>query len=229
MSTPQDNPDNGPRDGQGWTAPGPSERSQPAQPGPGTGSQGQPGQPGQYGRGNKGGHGYSAAQPSGYAYPTTGEGLGTSGKGPAPKEVERAYYLILAAGILYLVSTVISSLTIDVPNMAGGAVAVAIAMVLAVAMTAIYIVLAVFIRKGHNWARIIATVLAALNVIVVVGLLALLPLLEETAAANDQMMVETSPLSTIMDILVMLLGVAGVVMTYLKPARPYFAAKPLGY
>ncbi len=224
MSTPQDNPNNGPRNGQGWTAPGPGERSQP---GPGEGSQAQPGH---YTVGNDGGqYGYQPAQPSGYAYPATGEGLGAAGKGPAPKEVERAYYLILAAGILYLVSTVISLLTSEVPDVAGGVVGVGIGVVFAVAITAIYIVLAVFIRKGHNWARITATVLAALNVVLAVGSLALLPLLEEAAAANGQVAVETSPLSTILGIIVMLLGVAGVVMTYLKPARPYFAAKPLGY
>lgn len=59
--------------------------------------------------------------------------------------------------------------------------------------------------------------------------LLLTPVLNAQAAGVGQPAVEGSPVAQVMNVVVMLLGIAGVVMTYLKPARPYFAPKPLGY
>ena len=211
MSTPQDNPGTGQNDGRGWNPPGADGSSQPS-----PYSQQSP-------------YGYQAAQPSGYAYPTSAGAAGPVEKGPAPKEVMRAYYLILAAGVLYLLSSLISALTTEVPDVAGASFGLGLTVVFAVLFAAVYVVLAIFIRKGQNWARITATVLAALNVVITLGTLLLLPLASQAAAAGGQTMPETPALSMALSVLVMLVGAAGVVMTYLKPARPYFAPQRLGY
>ncbi|BBE23889.1 hypothetical protein MN0502_27720 [Arthrobacter sp. MN05-02] len=223
MSTPQDNPNGqGDRQGEGqpWSAPGTG--------GPGQGGHGRPGP---YGQGDDGGqYGYQPAQSSSYAYPTSSTGeSGPADKGPAPTEVQRAYQLIVAAGILYLVASIISALTTPVPDAPGSSFGVGLGIVFAALFTAVYIVLAVFIRKGHNWARITATVLAALNVLSVLSSFLLLPLLSQAAEASGQAAVQPSGLSLALSVIVMLLGVAGVVLTYSKPARPYFAPRKLGY
>lgn len=226
MSTPQDPPND--QGGQGWNPPGGDAPDQNGY-----------GQQGTYGRpedqpAQQNPYGYSSGQPSGYAYPTGGAGYGSdvsagTGKGPAPKEVERAYQLIIAAGVLYLLSTVLSTLTTDVPDVAGASLGVGLGIVLAVVLAGVYVVLAVFIRKGQNWARITATVLSALNVLSVLSTFLLLPMFEQMAEASGQPVPETSGLTVALSVLVMLLGVAGVVMTYLKPARPYFRPRQLGY
>ncbi|MUK01843.1 hypothetical protein GM708_07775 [Vibrio cholerae] len=216
MSTPQDNP-NGQGNNQAWNPPGGS-------------GQGQTGQQGQPGRGPEGGpYGYQAAQPSGYAYPTPGGDVGVTDKGPAPKEVQRAYYLILAAGVVYLLSAILSTLTTEVPDVEGASIGIVIGLVFSAIIAAVYVLLAIFIRKGANWARITATVLTALNVLFTLVGLVLLPLAAEAAESSGQTVVAPSGLSTALGVVVMLLAVAGVVMTYLKPSRPYFAPKKLGY
>lgn len=153
MSTPQDTPDPKRNNGNGgsWNAPGttgggPSPYGTPAS-----------GQPGQYN--------YPTGAASGYSYPGGGSMPQQAEKGPAPKEVMRAYYLILAAGVLYLLTAVVSTLQLDTSGMPGvgstaAGIAYLFAIVIAVVVTAVYVALAVFIRKGHNWARIVATVLA---------------------------------------------------------------------
>lgn len=220
-STPQDKP-SAEGDGQGWNPPGSNGGDQyPCR------QQGQAGPPDQQ---NDGGpYSYQAAQASGYAYPTSGGGVSPAMKGAAPKEVMRAYYLILAAGVAYLLSAIISTLTNEIAGGAGASLGVGIGLVFAVVAAAIYVVLAIFIRKGQNWARITATVLAALNVLSILSSLLLLDLASQAAEANGLSMPQTSGLSIALGVIVMLLGVAGVVMTYLKPARPYFAPQKLGY
>ena len=215
MSTPQD--PNGQDNGPAWNPPGSSSSS-------GGSPYAQQGPPSYGGQDD----GNRPAQPSGYAYPTSAA-PGPTGPGPAPKEVHRAYYLILAAGIVYLLSSVISMLTTEVPDMAGAAVGVGVGLVVSVIVAALYVVLAVFIRRGRNWARITATVLAALNVVGTLAILLLTPMLTAAAESAGQPVAETPAISMVSSVLVMLLGVAGVVLTYLKPARPYFAPQKLGY
>ncbi|MHA7287226.1 hypothetical protein ACX80I_13185 [Arthrobacter sp. MDT3-44] len=227
MST-QDNPPSGQDDRQFGTPPGSTGGTSPSgQQGPwqqnggrtGYGQMGQPGHAGQYG--------YQAAQP--YAYPGGGAGPRPVEKGPAPVEVVRAYYLIVAAGALSLVASIISALTTEVPDIAGASVGVGLGIVFAALFAAVYVVLAVFIRKGHNWARITATVLAALNVMSVLSSFLLMPLVGRAAELSDQPLATPSELSLALAVIVMLLGVAGVVLTYLRPSRPYFAPRRLGY
>ncbi|WP_459311941.1 hypothetical protein [Arthrobacter sp. MDT2-2] len=234
MST-QDNPPSGQDDKQFRIPPGSTGGTSPyGQQGTwqqNGGQYGQPGQTGQYSQpgqtGQTGPYGYQAAQP--YAYPGGGAGLRPAEKGPAPAEVVRAYYLIVAAGVLSLVASIISALTTEVPDIAGASLGVGLGIAFAALFAAVYVVLAVFIRKGHNWARITATVLAALNVLSVLSTFLLMPLLGRAAELSDQPLAAPSGLSLVLGVIVMLLGVAGVVLTYLRPSRPYFAPRRLGY
>jgi hypothetical protein len=219
MSTPQDNPYSGQNDRNGhpWNTPDPTG---------GTSSPTGQNQSGQYN--------HPGAQSPGYSYPGGGSFPQQAEKGPAPKEVMRAYYLILAAGILYLISAVGSALLTDLSAIPGASstavnVGYAFGFVIAAVVTAIYVVLAVFIRKGHNWARIVATVLAGLNLVATLFSLLVTPLIATQAAEMGQPLPDTPALSVAISVIVLLLGLSGVVMTYLKPARPYFAPRPIGY
>ena len=162
-------------------------------------------------------YGYQSAQPSGYAYPSQAA-LPTTGKGPAPRNVVIAYWLLIAAGVLNLLASVIQSsdpLTGVTPGQreqleASGMTAesltgvlTATIIIVAIVATAIYILLAVMIRKGKNWARITATVLAGLSLF---GIFA-------------------GGLGS----LSVLLGVAAVVLCYLKPSNEYFAPRTPRY
>ncbi|MBG6179482.1 hypothetical protein [Arthrobacter sp. CAN_A1] len=166
-------------------------------------------------------YGYQNAQPSGYSYPGNMSQVSVTEKGPAPKEVERAFWLIIAAGVLSFISSVIGALSVSAQGPAGG-VGTALTLVFAAVATGIYILLAIFIRKGHNWARITATVLAVLSILSYLFGLLSLSMLEGSDLLQGQELVTPGPVETVIGILVLLLGVAGVVMTYLKPARPYF-------
>ena len=166
-------------------------------------------------------YGYQNAQPSGYSYPGNMSQVSVTEKGPAPKEVERAFWLIMAAGVLNFLSSVVSVMTTPVSG-AGAGVATALVLVFAAVLTGVYILLAIFIRKGHNWARITATVLAALSVLSYLFGLLSASIMEGNEMLQGQEIVTPGPLETVLTVIVTLLGVAGVVMTFLKPARPYF-------
>ncbi|GAA1124495.1 hypothetical protein [Arthrobacter flavus] len=180
---------------------------------PGAGQNPTGGQPAPYG--------YQNAQPSGYSYPGNMSQVSVTEKGPAPKEVERAFWLIIAAGVLSFLSSILSVMTTPVEG-PGGGVATAVALVFAAVLTGVYILLAIFIRKGHNWARITATVLAALSVLSYLFSLLSVSMLEGSDLLQGQELVTTGPVETIIGIVVLVLGIAGVAMTFLKPARPYF-------
>ena len=212
----------------------PGQPSQPGQPGqphippqpgqhPAQGSGpagGQYGQ-GQYGQGQYGqAYGYQPAQPSGYSYPGSPAGAGQS-KGPAPREVVIGFWLIIAAGVLSLINNLITSFrlpevltssqmeslrdaNVDIQD-AGGFV-VWFSVVMSIIGLGIYVLLAWFILKGHNWARILGTVFAAFSV---VGLLVSFP-------------VYVLSLLGWLSILSSLAGIAGIVMLYLRPSIPYF-------
>ncbi len=162
-------------------------------------------------------YGYQSAQPSGYAYPSQAALPGTS-KGPAPRNVVIAYWLLIAAGALNLLDNILRSSDpfrgippeqveqlegsgMTAESLAGALTATII--VIALVATAIYVLLAIMIRKGKNWARITATVLAGLSLL---GILA-------------------GGLGS----LAVLLGLAAVVLCYLKPSNEYFAPRTPRY
>lgn len=131
-----------------------------------------------------------------------------------PKLVNIAFWLIVASGVVWLLSLLLSIGTLDTPAVrdvfeeqmaASGAdvnfseirpFLVGTIVVFAVISAALYALVALNVRKGKNWARILGTVFAALS------LLSLFPLSIGTLAV--------------------LAGVAGIVMLYLPATSPYF-------
>ena len=194
---------------------------QPGAYGQGQYGQGQYGQ-GQYGQGQYGQtpYGYQAAQPSGYAYPG-GPSAKAGPKGPAPREVMTGFWLILAAGVLAFINNLVTSFNlpdlltpaqiqdlrqanINVQDVSGFLITFSI--VIALIGLGLYVLIAVFVRKGHNWARIVGTVFAAFSIF---GLLVSLPAYF------------VSPLG-LLSLISTLAGIAGIVMLYLKPSNAYF-------
>lgn len=203
--------------------PGPDPRPEPryGQYGQASGQQGQQHTPPQPGQGQYGqSYGYQPAQPSGYSSPGAPQQPGQP-KGPAPREVVLGFWLIIAAGVLSLTNNLVTSFrlpdvltasqmdalrdaNVDVQD-AGGFV-VWFSVVLSIIGLGLYVLIAWFILKGHNWARILGTVFAAFSA---VGLLVSLPAYV------------MSPLGWL-SLLSSLAGIAGIVMLYLRPSNPYF-------
>lgn len=203
--------------------PGPDPRPEPryGQYGQASGQQGQQHTPPQPGQGQYGqSYGYQPAQPSGYSSPGAPQQQGQP-KGPAPREVVLGFWLIIAAGVLSLINNLVTSFrlpdvltasqmdalrdaNVDVQD-AGGFV-VWFSVVLSIIGLGLYVLIAWFILKGHNWARILGTVFAAFSA---VGLLVSLSVYV------------MSPLGWL-SLLSSLAGIAGIVMLYLRPSNPYF-------
>lgn len=149
--------------------------------------------------------------PSPYGYPSEQPQQSAAGQ---PQLLNTAFWLLVASGVVWVISLLLALGTLDNPAMrstveqqmaAGGAdisydsikgaVVVSI-IVFAVISAGLYALVALNVRKGRNWARILGTVLAALS------LLSLFPLSLGTLAV--------------------VLGVAGIVNLYMPAVAPYF-------
>ena len=161
-------------------------------------------------------------QPSGYTYPPPAK----QAKGPAPREVIIGSWLILAAGVLSLINNVITSFSLPslmtpqeeqafaetgLDEQSVNSFLVSFGIVVALIGFGIYVLIALFVRRGKNWARILGTVFAAFSLIGIFTMLGAY---------------FTSPLSLI-SLAASLLGIAGIVMLYLQPSAPYFRRAPL--
>ncbi|MCX6498873.1 MAG: hypothetical protein NTU93_08725 [Arthrobacter sp.] len=136
------------------------------------------------------------------------------GPGAMPKLVNTAFWLIVASGAIWVISLLLSIGTLDTPALrdtfqqqmaASGAdvnfndvkpFLVGTIVVFAVISAGLYALVALNVRKGRNWARILGTVFAVLSIF------SLLPLGIGTLAV--------------------LAGIAGIVMLYLPATSPYF-------
>lgn len=134
-----------------------------------------------------------------------------------PKLVNTAFWLIVASGVLWVLSALMAIGMVDSPELraefedqmaAAGAdvrfedlrgFLVGSLVTIAVIGAGLYALVALNVRKGKNWARILGTVFAALS------LLSILPLSLGTLAV--------------------ILGIAGIVMLYLPAASPYFTKR----
>lgn len=223
MSTPGETPESGQQDGRQ-----PQQHPQPTPPPQSEPQYGQrvP-QPPQYGQ-----NPYSQPQygqnpyaqqntPSPYAYPAGQSyaqypgGPGGAVKPPRPREVSMAFWLILAAAALFLVDTFLTAADplADMPPEMGQQLSAeglspadlagmlsAVIVVFGLLFMGLYLLIAFMIRKGRNWARITGTVLAAISLL----------------------QVANGPLA----VAYVLLGIAGIVLCYLKPSNDYFSPRP---
>ena len=132
-----------------------------------------------------------------------------------PKLVNTAFWLIVASGVVWILSLLMALGTLDSPDMrnmfeqqmaASGAdvsfedirgVLVGSILVFALISAGLYALVALNVRKGKNWARILGTVFAALSIFSIF------------------------PLS--LGTLAVILGIAGIVMLYMRAASPYFS------
>jgi hypothetical protein len=138
----------------------------------------------------------------------------TGGTAGVPQSVNRAFWMIIAAGALTLLSTLLSISTLDDPatrqifedqiRASGQNIAfedikgflIGTIIVFALIIAGLYALVAINVRKGKNWARILGTVFAALSIFSV------LPLGLNTLAV--------------------ILGIAAIVLLYMPAASPYF-------
>ena len=168
-------------------------------------------QPGQQGYGQPG-YGQPQYGKSPYAQYPSEQPQATSGM---PSLVNTAFWLIVASGAVWILSLLMALGTLDSPGMrnmfeeqmaASGAdvsfedirgVLVGSIVVFALISAGLYALVALNVRKGKNWARILGTVFAALSLFSIF------------------------PLS--LGSLAVLLGIAGIVMLYLPAASPYFS------
>lgn len=138
-----------------------------------------------------------------------------------PKQVDISFWLLIVSLVISVVSVPLTIAVFNSPesreateaelqrqNVAGLTVDDAIAatvaflVITAVISVAITLLVAIFIRKGHNWARIVLTVFAVLS---------LLSLLVPSGAS-------------LLGIVGIVLVLAATVLLYVKPAPAYFAA-----
>jgi hypothetical protein len=144
--------------------------------------------------------------------------------GPPPAEVIRATLIMFVQAALGLIGLIInfadsggvkdsirdsdSSLTqaqIDSAYTVG----LVFALIIGLVFAALYVLLALQMRKGKNWARIVTLVIAGLSILFgLIGLGASVP-----------------ALSRVISIIGLLLNIAIFVLLMLRPAREYFAAR----
>ncbi|MET3901920.1 hypothetical protein [Paenarthrobacter sp. 4246] len=148
-----------------------------------------------------------------------------------PPMVNYAFWMIVAAGVLSAISSLLLATTgadafinamnqqasqqgTDIPagsmESMRGVIGVS-AVVGAILALGLYALVAFPVRKGKNWARILGTVFAAISVLGLTGLF------------------QFGATYGILQLIVILLGVAAIVMLYLPASAPYFRkAQPFG-
>lgn len=169
-------------------------------------------------------------QPSPYGQqaPQYGQDTNWPSQQPGPTTVPQlvniSFWMIIAAGILSAISSLILATTgsdafinsmiqqaaqqgTEFPEgslegMRGGIVVAAI--IGAIVSLGLYALVAFPVRKGKNWARILGTVFAAISVLGLAGLF------------------QFGATYGILQLLVILLGVAAIVLLYLPASAPYF-------
>ena len=139
-----------------------------------------------------------------------------------PKQVDLGFWLLIAAAVVSAISIPVTLSWMNSDNFRNSlvetsAVAIsaseldaiiafstALSIFFAVVSIAVAVLVALFVRKGYNWARIVATVFAVL------GLFGLANL---TTAGS---------LMAVLTVLGILLPVAAVIMLWMKPSTEYF-------
>lgn len=164
-------------------------------------------------------YGYQSAQPSGYGYAGGPAQFQQPGPVSRPKEVDLAFWLIIGAAIVTAISAIFSLAQLGSPEtmeqfeaimgQQGGEIPIAtedlislvgtLTVIFALIGIGLYLLIAFMVRKGKNWARITATVLAALSLLTLVG-------------------------SGVLTWIAVLLGIAAVVLLFRPASSNYFNA-----
>jgi hypothetical protein len=136
------------------------------------------------------------------------------GQAGVPKLVDRAFWMIIAAGVLSILSLLVSIPTLDDPVMrrtfedqlrGSGQnipfedikpIIIGTMVIVTLIGAGLYALVAFNVRKGKNWARILGTVLAALSIFSI------------------------APLG--INTVVVVLGITAIIMLYTPAASPYF-------
>ncbi|WP_410641121.1 hypothetical protein [Amycolatopsis sp. lyj-346] len=153
-------------------------------------------------------------------YPQSSASTGQAPAPPRPGTVEGAFWAFIAAPVIGLIGSLlifgnrdkIASAMRDTDRQRGGNlteaqldqavnVTMITAVVIAVIIAGLYLLFAFKLRAGRNWARIVLTVLAALQLLSVL-----------------------TGQSTIGSYVAVLAAVVGVVLSYTGPSNAYFAA-----
>jgi hypothetical protein len=184
---------------------------------PGSPEQGRPDQPGYPSAPQSGDYSNAPQYSGGYGQPA-------APAGPAPAEVVRASILMFVQAALGLIGLIFnfadadgikdsirdsdSSLTPDQVDSAY-TLSLTFALIIGLIFAAAYVLLAIQVRKGKNWARITTLVIAGISI--VFGLLGL--------AAS------APALSRVLGIIGLLINIAIFVLLMLRPAREFFASR----
>ena len=153
-----------------------------------------------------------------YPASTASSGPGGGVPAPPPTPVNAAFWLYIASAAISLIALIVSVATIgpltddlrrqlasqgqqvsDSAVSAAIGASIAISVVIGVLYIAAYVIFAVFMRRGANWARIVLLIVTALSLFGIVGGYGL-------GAVR------------------VVLGVIATVLIFLKPANDYFAA-----
>lgn len=150
--------------------------------------------------------------------------LPSAGNSNRPPQVDLAFWLIIGAGVLSFISSMVfvfsggdyfTQLMQEQAELQGtdlppGAIegmqgmVVGVVIVFGLISLGLYALVAFPVRNGKNWARILGTVFAALSVFGLFNVFSM------------------GPTFGVMQILVILMGVAGIVLLYLPANSPYF-------
>lgn len=147
---------------------------------------------------------------------------GVQAKPSAPKEILISFWLLIAAAVVFAIYMLMNLLVLNSDkarsmvesemkkSAAGGStlsgaqmdmvfsIVVAVIVIGAVIGIAVYLLVAFMAKNGRNWARVLGTVFAALSLLFLA--------------------------SGFVGVIMVLLGVAAVVLMYLKPSAAYFRA-----
>ncbi len=177
-------------------------------------------QPPAYGQGQ---YGQSPYGQSPYAqYPSE---LPTGGAGAKPSQLDLAFWLIIGAGVLSLISSLVVSFTgaeyfesavqdaarqqgtqLSADELGAMRAVVPVSGVIGGLISfGLYALVAFPVRKGKNWARILGTIFAAFSLLGLFG-----------------GMFTFGVLAGMLQLIVILMGVAGIVILYLPSVSPYF-------
>ncbi|MET4060130.1 amino acid transporter [Arthrobacter sp. UYP6] len=212
---------------QSGSNPGPwnsGQQGQPGQQGPHQGGQPNPGAPGGYNY-----PGQASPAQGGYAYPGNPYGQTPPAEDPArPQQVNMAFWLLIGTAVLGLISLPFTisymnspeyleyletvsrdlGLQVDSQALADSVAGSTISTVLGVILgTAVRVGLALLVRAGFNWARIVLTILAVLSLIGLIGLFT------------------TGPVVGVLTLVSLVATLAAVVLLYMKPSGEYFTRK----